>query len=50
MPLPADLLKTVLAIEKLHNCTRVLTATGGEAHVNLLLKRHLRKRLRHVKM
>ena len=51
MPLPADLLKTVLALEELHDFTREFTATGGKAYyINLLLKRRLHKRLRHVQV
>ena len=50
MPLPVGLLKTVLALEELHDFfTREFT-TGGEAHnMYFLLKRRLHKRLRHVK-
>ena len=51
MPLPADLLKTVLALEELHDFTREFTATGGKAYfINLFLKRRLHKRLRHVQV
>ena len=50
MPLPADVLKTVLALEELHDFTRMFTTTEGEATVNFLLKRRLHKRLRHVKV
>ena len=50
MPLPAGLLKTVLALEELHDFTREFTATGWQAHIPFLLKRRLHKRLSHVKL
>ena len=50
MPLPAGLLKTVLALEALHDFAREFAATGGKAQINFLLKGRLHERLRHVKV
>ena len=50
MPLPAGLLKTVLALEELHDFTREFTATGRQAHITFFLKRRLHRRLSHVKV
>ena len=50
MPLPAGLLKTVLALQELHDFTREFTATGRQAHITFFLKRRLHKRLSHVKV
>ena len=50
MSFPAGLLKTLLALEELHDFTREFTATWGEAHINFLLKGRLHGRLRHVKV
>ena len=50
MPLPAGLLKTVLALEELHDCAKEFTATGGKAHITFRLKGCLHERLRHIKV
>ena len=44
------MLKTVLALEELHDFAREFTATGGKAHINFLLKGRLHERLRHIKV
>ena len=44
MPPAAGLLKTVMALVELHDFTKEFTSTGGEAHINFLLKRRLHKR------
>ena len=50
MPLPVGLLRVVVAHKELHDFPGEFAATGGETHVKFLLKRRLRKCLRHVKV